>query len=151
MSQLEPVWIKVFNLICFISLPVFCQLISPIFTRGVFSCTQSRPRLADSSTDMILPDPRPVVAPIRQRKHARHPDPTPPVLEIKDRGDHGRKTKDILGGPKSWGLSKSAQMSKFTFLWRLLLSTVGGPQQISRTGPAPQPHRVPCNANLLLA
>ena len=24
-----------------------------------------------------------------------------PVLEIKDREDHGRMTKDILGGPKS--------------------------------------------------
>ena len=24
-----------------------------------------------------------------------------PVLKIKDRGDHGRRTKDILGGPKS--------------------------------------------------
>ena len=29
-----------------------------------------------------------------------------PVLKIKDRGDHGRRTKDILGGPKSLEIKK---------------------------------------------
>ena len=29
-----------------------------------------------------------------------------PVLEIADRGDHGRRTTVILGGPKTWGPKK---------------------------------------------
>ena len=32
-----------------------------------------------------------------------------PVLEIKGRGDHGRRTKDILGGPKSCGPKKGCK------------------------------------------
>ncbi len=49
-----------------------------------------------------------------------------PVLKIKDRGDHGRRTKDILGGPKSletkkFGLSKGwgDQSAEKTNNWRV--------------------------------
>ena len=32
--------------------------------------------------------------------------PTTPVLNINDRATGGRRTKDILGGPKGWGPKK---------------------------------------------
>ena len=35
------------------------------------------------------------------------------VLKIKDRGDHGWRTKDILGGPKSWDLKKVGKIMIF--------------------------------------
>ena len=45
---------------------------------GVSSRTRSRSRQADSSTDMSLPDPRPVVAPSCRRQPARQPSLAPP-------------------------------------------------------------------------
>ena len=60
-----------FDLINFISLIAF-------FCSGVSSRTRSRSRQADSSTDMSLPDPRPVVAPSCRRQPARQPSLAPP-------------------------------------------------------------------------
>ena len=34
------------------------------------------------------------------------PNPTIPVIKIDYFGHHGRRTKDILGAPKSWGPKK---------------------------------------------
>ena len=34
------------------------------------------------------------------------PSPKIPVIKIDYRGHHGRRTKDILGGPKGWGPKK---------------------------------------------
>ena len=34
------------------------------------------------------------------------PTPPPPVLKINDHATGGRRTKDILGGPKGWGPKK---------------------------------------------
>ena len=56
-----------------------------------------------------------------------------PVLEIDYCGYNGRRTKGILGGPKSWGPKKKSPRSKCTQFFRFLLSAVGG-QSISRTG-----------------
>ena len=38
--------------------------------------------------------------------------PMGPVLEIKDRGEHVRGTKDILKGTKSWGDQKTKQLKE---------------------------------------
>ena len=38
--------------------------------------------------------------------------PMGPVLEIKDRGEHGRGTQDILKGTKSWGDQKTKQLKE---------------------------------------
>ena len=53
-----------------------------------------------------------------------------PVLEIVNCGNHGRGTKDILGGPKSWGPKKKVARVE---IFRFLLSAVVGPKTISRT------------------
>ena len=49
-----------------------------------------------------------------------------PVLEIDYCGYNGRRTKGILGGPKSWGPKKKSPRSKCTQFFRFLLSAVGG-------------------------
>ena len=43
---------------------------------------------------------------MRRVPDCQQPDPAPLVLEIKDRGEHSRRAKDIMGGPKSWGHKK---------------------------------------------
>ena len=42
-----------------------------------------------------------------------------PVLKIKDRGDHGRRTKDILGGPKSLDDQKLVELVEFVEIYAL--------------------------------
>ena len=56
----------------------FYLLLTVFFCSGVSSRTRYRSRQVDSSTDMSLPDPRPVVAPRRRRQPARQPGPAPP-------------------------------------------------------------------------
>ena len=57
-----------------------------------------------------------------------------PVLEIDYCSYKGRRTKGILGGPKSWGPKKKLPKSKCTQFLTILLSAVGGRKPISRTG-----------------
>ena len=45
-------------------------------------------------------------------------------------GNHGYGTKDILGGPKSWGPKKKVARVE---IFQYLLSAVVGPKTISRT------------------
>ena len=57
----------------------FYLLLTVFFCSGVSSRTRSRSRQAgDSSTDMSLPDPRPVVAPRRRRQPPQQVPPPQP-------------------------------------------------------------------------
>ena len=46
-------------------------------------------------------------------------DPLFPVLKIKDRGDHGLRTKAILGGPKSLDDQKLVELVEFVEIYAL--------------------------------
>ena len=60
----------------------FYLLLTVFFCSDVSSRTRSRSRQADSSTNMSLPDPRPVVAPRRRRQPAWQPGPALHLLNL---------------------------------------------------------------------
>ena len=59
------------------------HILIPILRSGVSTRSQSRlaSQLANSSSDMSLPDPRLVVAPHRRRQHTQQVPPPPPQRE----------------------------------------------------------------------
>ena len=57
-----------------------------------------------------------------------------PVLRINNHETGVWRTKDILGGLKGWGPKKKVANVEIYVILRFLLSAVGGPKPISRTG-----------------
>ena len=57
-----------------------------------------------------------------------------PVLEIEYYGYHGRRTKDILGGPKGKGPKKRSFRSKFALMFEVFAFCGRKSEVDSRTG-----------------
>ena len=55
-----------------------------------------------------------------------------PILEFNYRSYHGRRTKDVLGGPKSCGRRKEVTKIEIYVILGFLVSVVGRPKPISR-------------------